>query len=521
MPVVGKPREMSTRNKLRLVTFAWLFGAAWMYVVMGATVTQFLRAVNMPDWGFGVVAALPFVGALFRLPGSYILERFGRRRAVFLAGLSISRFMWVAAAAVPWIFPQLADSPHWWTSWAALVVVFLTLAWIGDAIGGIAWMNWMADVIPSRVRGRYFAFRQFAVIPVALGVMITVGLILDLAEQAETVTVLTITSCMIMVAGLLGVLDIQCFTRMPDDDPPRPSRHVRWLSKLGEPLRDRGFVRFLLFQFTFVLAVGFVGQYVWLFVLEQAEVPKLMANVMLLGVPLLIVGLSGKFWGPLIDRLGQRPVLIITGLMMVTGPFGWFIVTKDNWFWGYLLTCVSPFAMAGVQLSISTTVLSVSSASKRKPRSPICPSCGCDLRGTGRQRPCPKCGFRPGEEPVRGGSAYVAMHSLAMAVGGILSGLIGATVAKVAIDFQFDVPELGMELTYHHLLFAISSAIRAAAVIWALTIFEPGSAPVPEAMRVAGIELWSNFRRGITFPARAAVRVKEWTSNVNNNRDAA
>jgi MFS family permease len=384
----------------------------------------------------------------------------------------------------------------------------------------------MADVIPKRVRGRYMAFRQFAVIPVALAVMVIVGLILDLAERAESVTVLTITSCMIMVAGLLGVLDIQCFTRMPDENPPRPSRQTQWLKKLREPLRDRNFMRFLAFQFTFILAIGFIGQYVWLFVLEQAQVPKLTANVMLLGVPLVISGFAATFWGKLVDRLGHRPVLIISGIFIVAGPFGWFIVTPEAWIWGYLLTCVSPFAFAGVNLASFNTVLAVSKSPRSDYDGPVCRDCGFDLRGTPESQPCPECGstrsVAPRHETGRGGgSAYIAMHSLAMALGGILSGVLGAFVAKVAIDFQWHIPSLGMQLTYHHLLFVISSSIRVVAVIWALTIQEAGSAPVPIAMRIAGAELWSNVRRSVTFPARAAVRVRQWTNNSLNSRNAA
>ena len=39
---------------------AWIFGAAWLYLTTGAVFTRFAKLLNMPAFGYGVLAALPF-----------------------------------------------------------------------------------------------------------------------------------------------------------------------------------------------------------------------------------------------------------------------------------------------------------------------------------------------------------------------------------------------------------------------------------------------------------------------------
>ena len=88
----------STRSSLRLVTLAWVFGAAWMYITTGAALTRFAQWLDMPKFGFGLLAALPFAGALSQLPASYMVERYGGRKRTFLIAGIIHRALWLAIA---------------------------------------------------------------------------------------------------------------------------------------------------------------------------------------------------------------------------------------------------------------------------------------------------------------------------------------------------------------------------------------------------------------------------------------
>src|SRR5437867_356835 len=102
--------KSSQRRSLRLVMLAWVFGAAWVNITTGAALTRYAKLMQMPTFGFGLLAALPFAGALMQLFASYVLERFGGRKGVFITVGIIHRGFWLGVAAIPWIFP----GAWWW-----------------------------------------------------------------------------------------------------------------------------------------------------------------------------------------------------------------------------------------------------------------------------------------------------------------------------------------------------------------------------------------------------------------------
>src|SRR5690606_34475875 len=117
------------RRELQLLNSAWMLGTFWVFAISGAAMAQFAIALDTPAFGFGLLAALPFLASFLQLPGSYVLERFGNRRLLMLWSFSLGRLMWVAAAAVPWIFHKQPEI--WWK----LLILLVGLAWAGEHFG--------------------------------------------------------------------------------------------------------------------------------------------------------------------------------------------------------------------------------------------------------------------------------------------------------------------------------------------------------------------------------------------------
>jgi len=101
---------------MRHVTIAWMFGSAWLYITTGAALTKYARSLGLPPFWFGVLAAVPFAGALFQLPASFAMARHGHRKGLMLTSGVVHRLLWVAVAAVPWVLPGA-----WW--WPGLLVL--------------------------------------------------------------------------------------------------------------------------------------------------------------------------------------------------------------------------------------------------------------------------------------------------------------------------------------------------------------------------------------------------------------
>ena len=471
-------RRARLRGDLRAVTLSWSLGYFWLFVITGAAMNKFARGVGMPDYGFGILAAMPHLATLFQLPGSYLVERYRKRRQLFIVAMTISRISWVAMAMIPWILPDARQM--WWL----LVVGATLLAWSSHHLATPAWTAWMADLVPSRLRGRFFGACQRYAQPVVIVGALGVGYGIDLADACPDATVLLrVTSSMLAMGGLVGALGIGLYRRV-EDSPRDTSQPLDWLESMWRPLGDRNFRRYLGLNFTFVLAVGFLGQYIWVFLFDVGLMKAWMANLLLVVVPRFVHMYSYGAWGRQIDRLGRRPVAIVAVLLMLVGPIGWFMVGQQDpttrWI-GVCVVMVAAFSFSGFEIANLNMLLAITES----------------RNGAG------------------GGSAYVAVNGLAIAAGGVLSGMIGWAVAKWCYSIEWTIPIVGWAFTYHGLLLAISWVLRVAMLPWLFALREPASTQTSTAIRYMSANVYSNVRQAVLTPTRVVGRLRRWTYRVN------
>jgi MFS family permease len=484
---LGRPREApappesqagSLRSSLRLVTIAWLFGASWMYLAGGAALTQYAKQLGLSHFGFGVLAAIPFLGALAQLPASYFVERFGHRRAVFIGTGFAHRAMWLAIAAIPWFLPSA-----WW--WLGLLGMIAAASMMAN-LGAPASMSWLADLVPNRIRGRYFSRRTQAAQLAAVAVIVVAGYAMDRASPFGGVALRRTISVLLAVAAVSGLVDFMVISAVsgPKDPPPNP--RIRFWHLLRHPLADRNFRRFLGFNFTLTFATASIGQFLWLYLFDVAGMSNTQANILFVIVPLLVTFLAYPMWGRVTDRIGRKPVLLIAGLLIVPGAIPWMFMTKDSWLLPYLAVLVSSASWPGVDMASLNLLLGLT-------QSPAA----------------------AGDRALRLGSAYVAVNSLLVAVAGVMSGLFCGGVAEALRDWHGRL--FGWPLTYHGILFFISAALRLLALGWLLGLQESRAYSTRAALRYISSDIYANLQQMIVLPTRFLTRFSQWTYKLYPN----
>lgn len=153
---------------------AWMFGIAWMSSISGSLMTTFCRLVGFQDYHFGIFTAIAYAATLAQLPAAIYIERTGVRKYSFIWGAAIHRMLWLLIAAVP-----LAIMPGKAAIWCFLAVYAVSTLLAHYA--SPPWQTWMGDLIPRRIRGRYFADRSVWTIPVQVVVVMVAGWLLDRA----------------------------------------------------------------------------------------------------------------------------------------------------------------------------------------------------------------------------------------------------------------------------------------------------------------------------------------------------
>jgi MFS family permease len=464
-----KPSKKTVRTSMGIVTIAWVFGSVWTVAISGTPLTQFARGLEASRFQFGVLAAIPFLASLAALPASLLIERTGQRKRIFFWGLYFQRLLWIPIALVP------LAMVHYWGQHAVkpamgVFLALMLLMHMGNAIGGPAWTSWMSDLVPDRIRGRYFCRRrQFGILSVIPAALI-VGWVLDHYHSGNTVQSMGIVAIVFCVACVFGIADIALFHAVPDI-PKAPVKGAHLIKSFTEPLRDRHFLFFAGFVGLMTFAVAAQGQFVTLFLTEKMGIKNMQAQMMLLVAPLLAQLVMLPIWGKIADRHGRKPLLAIGSLGLVPVGVGWVFVSNDHVWVGFAMSMLGAALWSALEVANLNFVLDMAAS----------------------------------DEPGRnGGSSYVAVNSVIINIAGCLGGLTFGIVAQGLKDWTWQPIASLRPATFYDVLFISSAALRlAAAVIFLPLIHEVGAKPTREALRFMSSNLYNNVFSAILMPLRA------------------
>jgi len=467
-----------------------MVGVVWMSCISGSQMTLFGELLGFSNRDFGWLSAIAWAAYLGQLISAILIERTGLRKVQFLVFATVHRLIWLLIAAVPLVFGAGRGG----------VRAFLIIYAVGAVLAHMAmppWQNWMGDLIPRRIRGRYFATRRTWATPVKIVVVVGAGLLLDAVTRdlppgtpitMQTQPYLMPTICALFALGaIFGTVDVLFFLRMREivspplvDRPRRPRRHplVAAAKAVAEPfqavveaVRDRGFIFYALFGASVAFAMTVGAQFFWRNALRNLGYSKLGANVIFMVCGPVSALVVVRLWGRLIDVWGRRPVLMLCLIGTVFSPLPWFLVpTGSDKLWiAYAMgaaSCLFGGAMwAGVQLGQFNVLL----------------------------------GFSDG----RGRSKYIAAAAVFSAIGGFSGGVIGGFLADHFIHLQYDLNPIrvGPFLWNNwHLTFLLSMVARAAAFLWLIPMPDPGAKRFRDVVRHIRFNVYSNtlprlFRR--------------------------
>ena len=120
-------------------------------------------------------------------------------------------------------------------------------------IGTAGWNSWMADLVPGRLRGRYFGNRNATIAIVSITVTLAGGIILD---HFKAIGYPGGGLSIIMAAGCAFALAAIFLLRKLPENPIFPNKDgVNW-ALLLEPLKDKTFMHLIWVYLAWNFAIG-------------------------------------------------------------------------------------------------------------------------------------------------------------------------------------------------------------------------------------------------------------------------
>jgi MFS family permease len=281
----------------------------------GATVlTAWAMHLGAGAIELGALGALPSFGQLARVPGAWLTTRIGTKRLA-LPSVAASRLIFLLLVPLPLCGLSA-------TACRAVLLAVATISGVLGVIGNCAWTVWMGDLVPARVRGRYFGRRTAICTLASTAAMLLAGLVLE----AGGAHLDRIFAALALTAAALGAITAWLMAQQhqpaaPVDDAP--------LATVLAPLRDGIARRLVAYQLGWSFAFGLASPFFTVYMLGELGLGFAWVGVHGTALATLRV-LTAPTWGRAIDRLGSRRVLVLCSLALALAPLPWLFASRAS-----------------------------------------------------------------------------------------------------------------------------------------------------------------------------------------------
>ncbi len=430
----GKYTPDSTSRSLTLSICDGAFATIMASLAGGVFLVGFaINVLNANTVQVGILAALPLSANLVQLLGSLILETFGRRRLVCIVFATLSRISWILILLLPLaLFDGMTDFRIW------LLIAFVGASSIFGSLSGVAWLEWMSDVVPPHIRGTFFGKRNMICAAAGMVAVLLGGYFLNRWE-IQYGRDNPFGYLILFGIGLIGGLVSAAFLALIPDP-----KHVDGATKesfswhrFSAPLRDRNF-RFLVgYVGAFMFVTQMAGPFYAVYMIENLSIDFGTITWFITFATLAALFML-RIWGPIADEFGNKPILIVAGLAHALIPLSWVVAQTDAYFWPISVAHILSGAFyAAILLAHLNILIKLS--------------------------------------PERGRSTYIAvfngMIGLAVAIAPIVGGWFLNWTAGLSIVVGV------WEINHLHLLFLLSGLLQLGVLFLLFAVHEEGAAP--------------------------------------------
>ncbi len=412
------------RRSLNLVILGITLGMAYFTVFNGPSFNAFIRTLGAGDFVYSMIIALPILGGVIQIFGSFLMEHTGRRKGIFLGFGYVHRLIMILVALIPVFIPEVYQDAR-----ITLIVICLLIGSCSNAMVGITFNSWMGSLIPTEIRGQYFSYRSMISTISAAVTTLAVGWFLDLVPGY------TGYSIVFIIAALFGAADILCFVWVHEPPLVKSTEKLNIKSMLTIPLKNPNYRRFMVFAMVWTFGAGISSPFISIYQLEQLKLTFFQISLATQFASNIMTILFIRKIGSLIDRFGMKPVQRLACIVVAALPFLWTLATPDTYSLAILIGILQ--GLGTPSYDMTTMNLSIWLA------------------------------------PEKNRSVYLAFYALILAVFGTMLGNMAGGFMMETFRPLFPATGLpylpGRSLSPYHLLFIATSLVQ----LFAIFVLQP------------------------------------------------
>jgi MFS family permease len=336
----------------RSLRMSVLDGSAYA-VVLGLTqnfVTPFALALKATTTEIGLLSSFPnFIVGFSQLAAPRLSQRAGSRKGLILPMVFLHAVMFIPILLIPFV---IGSSQVWW------LIGLFTVSTVFGAIANPAWGSLMADLVPIRLRGRYFSSRGVIAGIITLIFSFIAGGIL----QLYTATPFIGFAILFGGAALFRFLSCYFLSQMYEPKPPENIKDEQSMMHMVSHAGSYNLGRFTLYIALVSLATNIASPFFSVYMLRDLNFNYVTFTVVVSAVSVASLGFL-TFWGRRADLAGNIKVVKVTSFLVPLVPLLWLV--SKNVYYLIFAQIVSGFAWSGFNLAGVNYVYDASEAQNR------------------------------------------------------------------------------------------------------------------------------------------------------------
>lgn len=355
--MIKQKKDSGLRNIFRLSVTAGIFDQIFNTLAGpgSAFLTKFAITLNASPIHFAIIAAIGQVSQIFQPIGAFITKRGLNRKGLVIVLRAIGCSMVLFFGILPFIFSNDGAIN------TLIVLSFLSVSLL--SIASNAWIGWITDIVPLKVRGRFFSTCSQYVLLTAIGIGFIFSFFIDhyilnsLISKLFHVESLYISFAIIFIIAVLAAfLGLNVISHLPEKK--EKLEHKCTSKMLLLSIKDSNFQRFLLYNCWWMLAVG-IGSPFWQpFMLQKLHMSLLEVQIYN-SINVIAALLVLRQWGKLIDAYGNKTAMRLIITLGGFNPMVWLFVNPYNYQILYLEAITSGIMWAGAGVVATNFVLSI------------------------------------------------------------------------------------------------------------------------------------------------------------------
>ncbi len=472
--------DEKTRNKaLNLSILDGALSAIMGSLAGGIFLVGFaLKVLEATPQQIGILAALPMFANLLQIVGSIIIEKTGSRKKFCFLCVFFSRLFWFVIILLPFaIFPTISDYKIW------VLVIVIALSSFFASLSGVAWLSWMSDLVPAEKRGTYFGKRNMISSFCGMIVIIFGGKFLTLWQNRFSETNPYGFIIIFSIGLIAGIIAAWFLSQIPDVKDKKNKEQTVSFSLFLKPLKDKNFLSLIIFASFWIFAIQIAGPFYGVFMIENLNMDFSTITVFATFATLATLFMM-KIWGPISDKLGNKPIITLSTGVLVVVPFIWILALPGFYYFPVLIAHILSGAFtAGIFLSQFNIMIKLS--------------------------------------PEKGKSMYLALFAAITGLAGAIAPIVGSIISKLFENINYTF--FTYPITNLHFLFIVSAILQLITIFFIIKVKEPAaSTPVAVVMQLKndlnpqnGIASTTDFVMvGLTKGKGIVEKIDEFTDKV-------